>query len=63
MLNQQLYAEYEAALREANSLDFDDLLVYALRLFQTVPRVLQSCFHILVDEFQVGRTRYPQGGR
>lgn len=49
----QLYGEYEAALREANSLDFDDLLVFGLRLFTEAPRVLESCRHILVDEFQV----------
>lgn len=49
----QLYAEYEASLREANSLDFDDLLVFGLRLFRTSPHVLEHCKHILVDEFQV----------
>ncbi|WWC87908.1 uncharacterized protein L201_002808 [Kwoniella dendrophila CBS 6074] len=48
----ELYAEYEATLRESNSLDFDDLLVFGLRLFRTAPRVLESCKHILVDEFQ-----------
>ena len=49
----QLYADYEATLREANSLDFDDLLVFGLRLFRTAPQVLETCRHILVDEFQV----------
>lgn len=53
-MRHQLYAEYEEALRESNSLDFDDLLVFGLRLFRSAPRVLESCFHILVDEFQVG---------
>ncbi|WWC60335.1 uncharacterized protein I303_102906 [Kwoniella dejecticola CBS 10117] len=48
----ELYAEYEANLRESNSLDFDDLLVFGLRLFRTAPRILDSCRHILVDEFQ-----------
>ncbi|RXK35890.1 hypothetical protein M231_06854 [Tremella mesenterica] len=48
----ELYAEYEATLREANSLDFDDLLVFGLRLFRDSPRILESCRHILVDEFQ-----------
>jgi DNA helicase-2/ATP-dependent DNA helicase PcrA len=52
-LIRQLYGEYEAALREANSLDFDDLLVFGLRLFRTAPRVIAHCRHILVDEFQV----------
>lgn len=49
----QLYGEYEAALRASNSLDFDDLLVFGLRLFRTAPRVISHCKHILVDEFQV----------
>ncbi|WWD16482.1 hypothetical protein CI109_100908 [Kwoniella shandongensis] len=48
----ELYAEYEAGLREANSLDFDDLLVFGVKLFRTAPRVLEGCRHILVDEFQ-----------
>lgn len=49
----ELYAEYEEALREANALDFDDLLLYGLKLFRHHPEVLQTCHHILVDEFQV----------
>lgn len=49
----ELYAEYEAALREAGALDFDDLLLFGLRLFREQPRILESCAHILVDEFQV----------
>ena len=40
-------------MRAANALDFDDLLVFGLRLFTEVPEVLRSCKHILVDEFQV----------
>ncbi|WVQ93444.1 hypothetical protein IAU59_000518 [Kwoniella sp. CBS 9459] len=48
----ELYMEYELALRESNSLDFDDLLVFGLELFRTAPRILESCRHILVDEFQ-----------
>lgn len=49
----QIYGEYEAALRDANSLDFDDLLVFGLKLFKDNPNILASCYHILVDEFQV----------
>jgi hypothetical protein len=52
-----LYAEYEDSLREADSLDFDDLLVFGLRLFRTAPNILASCRHILVDEFQVSGLR------
>ncbi|BEI85006.1 hypothetical protein CcaverHIS002_0504070 [Cutaneotrichosporon cavernicola] len=48
----ELYGEYEAALREAGSLDFDDLLLFGLRLFREQPGILESCTHILVDEFQ-----------
>ncbi|WVQ74660.1 hypothetical protein IAR50_004262 [Cryptococcus sp. DSM 104548] len=48
----QLYQEYQVQLRENNSLDFDDLLVYALRLFTEAPRVVENVKHILVDEFQ-----------
>ncbi len=49
------YAAYERALTAASALDFDDLLLYALRLFE-VPEMLQKYagryLHILVDEFQ-----------
>ncbi|KAG8864951.1 hypothetical protein FRB96_003539 [Tulasnella sp. 330] len=48
----QIYEEYEATLKRNNSLDFDDLLVYGVRLFQKSSRILQGCRHILVDEFQ-----------
>lgn len=48
----QLYDEYDNALREANALDFDDLLLFGLRLFRNHPNVIASCKHILVDEFQ-----------
>lgn len=47
-----LYREYELELREAGALDFDDLLVFGLRLFKEHPEILQTCRHILVDEFQ-----------
>ena len=52
----RVYTRYQAALRENRALDFDDLLVYAVRLFQEFPAVLeryQERFrYILVDEFQ-----------
>ncbi|KAG9030179.1 hypothetical protein FRB95_004272 [Tulasnella sp. JGI-2019a] len=48
----QIYEEYEATLKRNNSLDFDDLLVYGMRLFQKSPRILEGCRHVLVDEFQ-----------
>ncbi|MDR1611978.1 MAG: UvrD-helicase domain-containing protein [Planctomycetota bacterium] len=57
------YEEYENALRRANSLDFDDLLLLAVRLLQKSPATLekyQSRFpFILVDEYQdTNRAQY-----
>jgi DNA helicase-2/ATP-dependent DNA helicase PcrA len=47
---------YEARKKEANSVDFDDLLSKVLELFQTCPDVAESYQqqfrHILVDEYQ-----------
>ena len=37
----EVYAEYEKQLRANNALDFDDLLVKAVQLFQTQPDVLE----------------------
>ena len=52
----RIYVEYEAELRRHNALDFDDLLVFAVREFEQHPEVLekyQERFrHILVDEYQ-----------
>lgn len=45
-----LYREYEATLRNNNSLDFDDLLVYGVKLFRYHLKVRNWCKHILVDE-------------
>lgn len=55
-LTAQVYPRYQAALKAANALDFDDLLLAAIRLFQEQPAVLeryQDRFqYILVDEYQ-----------
>ncbi|MCS7189602.1 MAG: UvrD-helicase domain-containing protein [Bacteroidia bacterium] len=52
----RVYVEYESRLRAANALDFDDLLLETLRLFQRDPAVLEkyreTFSHILVDEYQ-----------
>lgn len=52
----KIYARYQQRLLEANLLDFDDLLLWTVRLFQEHPQVLaryQDLFrHLLVDEFQ-----------
>ena len=51
-----IYADYEKALRTNNALDFDDLLLHALRLFRGNQDVLDRYRarwpHVLVDEFQ-----------
>lgn len=52
----QVYEEYEKTLRSNNALDFDDLLLKTVQLFQTQPDVLdyyQERFrYIMVDEYQ-----------
>lgn len=52
----RVYRAYEAELDRNNALDFDDLLGYAVRLFEEYPDVLaryQDRFrYILVDEYQ-----------
>ncbi|HEX4836570.1 MAG TPA: UvrD-helicase domain-containing protein [bacterium] len=52
----RLYAAYERRLSESHALDFDDLLVWTVRLFRDHPAVVadyQARFrHILVDEYQ-----------
>src|SRR5688572_5574560 len=49
------YVAYERSLKAASAVDFDDLLLYAVRLFE-VPEMLQKYagryMHVLVDEFQ-----------
>ncbi len=51
-----VYADYAARCRAANALDFDDLLVATVQLFEMAPDVLsyyQNRFvHIAVDEYQ-----------
>lgn len=51
-----VYAEYQKQLRSNNALDFDDLIVKTVDLFQTQPDVLdyyQERFkYIMVDEYQ-----------
>jgi len=51
-----VYREYQARLRSANAMDFDDLLVQAVELFRAHPDVLanyqQRFKHLLVDEYQ-----------
>jgi DNA helicase-2/ATP-dependent DNA helicase PcrA len=57
------YSLYDQRLREANGVDFDDLLMLTVRLFEQHPDVLgyyQQLFkHILIDEYQdTNRAQY-----
>ncbi len=51
-----LYAEYQERLRVLNAVDFGDLLLHCVRIFQTHPEVLaryrRFFRYILVDEYQ-----------
>jgi len=52
----RVYAQYQQRLKQANALDFGDLLLYAVHLFEQHQDVLeayrQRFTHILIDEFQ-----------
>ncbi|MDD5088529.1 MAG: 3'-5' exonuclease [bacterium] len=55
-LAMELRQVYDVRLRDANAVDFDDLLRLPLEMFRTNPRVLETLQHrydhILIDEFQ-----------
>src|SRR4051794_38013948 len=50
------YRSYQDRLRQANALDFDDLLMMTVHLFRTFPAVRENWRrrfrHVLVDEYQ-----------
>ncbi|MGI8700150.1 MAG: DNA helicase PcrA [Nocardioidaceae bacterium] len=52
----ECYVAYQARLRAANALDFDDLIMTAVHLFQTFPEVRETYRRrfrqVLVDEYQ-----------
>jgi DNA helicase-2/ATP-dependent DNA helicase PcrA len=52
----RVYVRYQEELRRNNALDFDDLIMYTVRLFEEYPKVLrkyQDEFpYIMIDEFQ-----------
>ncbi len=52
----QVYAAYQAKLKEYNALDFDDLLFLPVRLFMEHPHLLeryqQRWRYLLIDEYQ-----------
>ncbi|MBE9505272.1 MAG: UvrD-helicase domain-containing protein, partial [Chloroflexi bacterium] len=53
---QRVYQRYQSLLSQSDAVDFDDILLKTVRLFQTQPEILeryQSRYvHLLVDEFQ-----------
>jgi len=52
----KIYIEYEKSLKEQDALDFDDLMLKAVKLFKEFPEVLQKwqekLTHVFVDEWQ-----------
>ena len=52
----KLYALYQERMKAANALDFDDILVLTVELFEQFPEVLEKYRnrfkHIMVDEYQ-----------
>src|SRR5206468_7190076 len=52
----RVYRRYQELLAASNALDFDDLLMHTVRLFEERPEVLaryqERYIHVLVDEFQ-----------
>ena len=58
----EAYAQYQQMLRKADAMDFDDLIVNTVRLFEQHPEVQekynQRFSHVMVDEYQ--DTNYAQ---
>jgi len=54
--NAEVYEDYQARLRAANALDFDDLIMTTVNLFQAFPEIREKYRrrfrHVLVDEYQ-----------
>jgi len=52
----ELYEKYQIALKENNAVDFDDLLLLPLQIFEKFPKILEiyqeKWKYILVDEYQ-----------
>jgi DNA helicase II / ATP-dependent DNA helicase PcrA len=55
-LAQHIRSRYETALHACNAVDFDDLILLTLRLFQEHPEVLEACRaryrYVMADEYQ-----------
>ncbi len=52
----KIYAAYQQQLKNANALDFDDIIMLTVQLFRQCPDVLDKyqsrCRYLLVDEYQ-----------
>jgi DNA helicase-2/ATP-dependent DNA helicase PcrA len=55
-LAQHIRSRYESALHACNAVDFDDLILLTLRLFNEHPEVLEACRakyrYVMADEYQ-----------
>jgi superfamily I DNA/RNA helicase len=55
-LAQHIRSRYETALHACNAVDFDDLILLTLRLFDKYPEVLEACRaryrYVIADEYQ-----------
>jgi DNA helicase-2/ATP-dependent DNA helicase PcrA len=55
-LAQHIRSRYDSALHACNAVDFDDLILLTLRLFNEHPDALESCRaqyrHVMADEYQ-----------
>lgn len=49
----EVYIGYEQILKQNNALDFDDLLIYGVKLFSHHQEAVLWCKHILIDELWV----------
>lgn len=54
-----IYESYENVLRQTNSLDFDDLLLFGVKLFRVHRKAVEWCSHVLVDELYVSISSFP----
>lgn len=52
----RIFTAYDAAMRKAGAIDFDDLLLYTAKMLDTNERVRRECNdrwrHLLIDEYQ-----------
>lgn len=45
-----VFRDYERELRKSNCLDFDDLIIFGVKLVRDNKKVVRWCRHVLVDE-------------